>query len=480
MLKQILKGVDTLSIEGSDNQKIESIGFDSRAVSKGQLFVALRGTQSDGHAYIADAVAEGAAAILCEELPQKLDANVTYIQVADSHKELGKIASNFYENPSAKLKLVGVTGTNGKTTTATLLYEMYRKLGYKVGLISTVIYCVNDKTIPSTHTTPDSIRLNEMLAEMVKCGCEYCFMEVSSHSIVQHRIEGLTFVGGIFTNITHDHLDYHGTFAEYIKAKKAFFDVLPKGAFALVNSDDKNGMVMVQNTKATVKTFALKSFADFKCRIIETLFDGMLLNMDGNEVWVKFIGGFNAYNLLGVYAASLLLGSDRDEVLKNLSDLVPVSGRFEFVRSNEGVTAIVDYAHTPDALANVLSTINEIRGLEQKLYTVVGCGGNRDRTKRPVMARIAAENSDLAILTSDNPRFEKPEDILDEMKAGLDSKARSLVITDRHEAIKAAVALAKGGDIILVAGKGHETYQDVCGVKHHFDDKEELSKAFGL
>ena len=362
----------------------------------------------------------------------------------------------------------------------TLLYDLVRALGHKAGLISTVVYCVDEREIPSTHTTPDSIRLNEMMAEMVEAGCDYCFMEVSSHSLVQHRTAGLHFVGGIFSNITHDHLDYHKTFAEYIRAKKLFFDGLPAGAFALTNADDRNGMVMVQNTKATVKTYALQSFADFRCRIVETLLDGMLLNLDGTEVWVKFLGKFNAYNLLSVYAAAILLGADRNEVLRILSELTSVNGRFEPIHSPNGVTAIVDYAHTPDALQNVISTINEIRKKGQKLYVVVGCGGNRDATKRPEMAKIAVDGSDMAILTSDNPRLEKPEDIIEQMKAGIEPGVRYLAITDRREAIKTAVALAAPGDIILVAGKGHETYQDVGGVKHHFDDREEIRTAFGM
>ena len=479
-LCELLKGVEPVALQGDDRVPVWSVGFDSRQVVVGQLYVALRGTQSDGHAYIADAVSKGAIAVLCEVLPADPDASVTYVQVDDSQKALATVAANFYEHPSEKLRLVGVTGTNGKTTTASLLYEMYRKLGYKAGLISTVVYKVDDREYPATHTTPDAIRLNTLLADMVEAGCEYCFMEVSSHSIVQHRIDDLHFTGGIFTNLTHDHLDYHETFAEYLKAKKTFFDRLPKEAFALVNTDDRNGKVMVQNTRAEVKTYSLKSFSDFKCKILETHFDGMLLEIDGQEVWVKFIGKFNAYNLLAVYATAVLLGTDRDEALRVLSELVPVSGRFEFVRSAEGVTGIVDYAHTPDALANVLATINEIRSPEQKLYTVVGCGGNRDKAKRPVMAKIAAENSDMAVLTSDNPRFEKPEDILADMKAGLDPTMKALVITDRREAIKTAAALSQPGDIILVAGKGHETYQTVEGVNHHFDDKEELRKVFGL
>lgn len=480
ILKDILKDIDTVSINGSSVIEISSIEFDSRKVSDGQLFIALKGTASDGHEYIQDAVSKGAEAILCEYLPAELNPNITYIQVADAHQALGRAAGNFYGNPSSKLKLVGITGTNGKTTTATLLYDLYTELGFKAGLISTVIYKIGDTEIESTHTTPDPIKLNSLLAEMVDSGCEYCFMEVSSHSIVQKRIEGLSFKGGVFTNITHDHLDYHGTFADYIKAKKAFFDSLPSTAFALVNDDDRNGSVMLQNTKASKYTFSLRKFSDFRGKIIETLFDGMLLNIHGEEVWVKFIGGFNAYNLLAVYATAILLGAEKPEVLRNLSILNPVNGRFEYIRSKNGVTAIVDYAHTPDALENVISTINELRTETQKLYTVVGCGGNRDKAKRPVMAKIAAENSNTAILTSDNPRNEDPADILEDMKKGLPDNSSYLVISDRREAIKTAAMLAKEGDIILIAGKGHENYQIIGDTKHHFDDKEEIKNNFGL
>ena len=479
MLDKLLQGVEVRSLVGDGTVAVGRLAFDSRKVVPGTLFFATRGTQADGHAYIPAAVAAGAAAVVCEELPAERPVGVTFVQVPDSTVALGQVASAFYGHPSRRLKLVGVTGTNGKTTTATLLYRMFRRLGYKAGLISTVVYCVDDREIPSTHTTPDSIRLNAMMAEMVEAGCDYCFMEVSSHSLVQHRTAGLAFVGGIFSNITHDHLDYHKTFAEYIRAKKLFFDGLPAGAFALTNADDRNGMVMVQNTKATVKTYALQSFADFRCRIVETLLDGMLLNLDGSEVWVKFLGRFNAYNLTSVYATALLLGARRDEVLRILSDLTSVDGRFEPIHSKEGVTAIVDYAHTPDALQNVIGTINEIRKKDQRLYVVVGCGGNRDATKRPEMAKIAVDGSDMAVLTSDNPRLEEPGAIIEQMKSGLEPGARYLAITDRREAIKAAVALARPGDIILVAGKGHETYQDVGGVKHHFDDREEVRAAFG-
>ncbi|MBQ4279503.1 MAG: UDP-N-acetylmuramoyl-L-alanyl-D-glutamate--2,6-diaminopimelate ligase [Rikenellaceae bacterium] len=480
MLSDLLRGVDVVSSKGPADKEINSIGFDSRTACPGQLYFAIPGTRSDGHAYIPDAIARGVVAVVCEHLPGAPDPAVTYIEVADSNVALGRIAANFYGNPSRKLRLVGVTGTNGKTTTATLLYDTFRMLGYKAGLISTVTYRIDSREMPSTHTTPDAVRLNGMLAEMVEAGCEYCFMEVSSHSIVQRRIEGLHFAGGIFTNITHDHLDYHKTFAEYIKAKKLFFDGLPASAWALVNIDDRNGRVMVQNTKADIRTLSMLSAADFKCRIVEMLFDGMLLNLDGTEVWVGFLGRFNAYNLLSVYAAATLLGADRTELLTAMSRLHPVNGRFEYIRSAEGVTAVIDYAHTPDALQNVINTINEIREGGQKLYVVVGCGGNRDRTKRPEMARIAARGGDLAILTSDNPRLEEPEAIIGEMKAGLEQGDRYLAITDRREAIRAAAMMAAPHDIILVAGKGHETYQDVGGIKHHFDDKEEVRAAFGI
>lgn len=478
ILQEILKGVEVVSVLGNASADIRSVCFDSRKTAPGAMFIAVRGTLSDGHAYIAQAIGNGAVAVVCEQVPENPDPSVVFVTVADSSVTLGRIASNFYGDPSAKLKLVGVTGTNGKTTTATLLYDMFRKLGYKAGLISTVIYRIDGEEEEATHTTPDSIRLNELLSRMVDAGCGYCFMEVSSHSVVQHRVEGLTFAGGIFTNITHDHLDYHVTFANYIAAKKQFFDNLPKGAFALVNADDRNGKVMVQNTAAQVKTYSLRSFADYRCRIMETHFDGMELNLDGTEVWVGFLGRFNAYNLTSVYAATLLLGQDREEVLRVLSGLAPVSGRFEYVRSLGGVTAIVDYAHTPDALENVINTINEIREPGKKLYIVIGCGGERDAAKRPVMARLAATGGDMAILTSDNPRNEDPEEILHQMKQGLEPGARYLSISSRREAIRAAAMMAEVGDIILIAGKGHETYQDIAGIKYPFDDKEEIAAAF--
>lgn len=478
-LKDILKEVGVRAIAGPDDIEISSLAFDSRAaVEAGSLFFALRGAASDGHDYIAAAVEKGAAAVVCEELPREMKEGVCYVVAGDSHEAMGLAASAFHGHPSRKLKLTGVTGTNGKTTTATLLYDLFRALGHKAGLISTVDYRFGDTVVPSTHTTPDPLRLNAMMAVMVEKGCEYCFMEVSSHSVVQRRIAGLTFTGAAFSNITHDHLDYHGTFANYIAAKKKFFDDLPKTAFAVTNIDDRNGRVMVQNTRAEVKTVSLRSMADFRCRIVETHFDGMLLAIDGTEVWVSFIGRFNAYNLVTVYACARMLGVEKQDALRVISTLNPVGGRFETVRSAHGVTAIVDYAHTPDALRNVLDTIAEIRKPGQKLFTVVGCGGDRDAAKRPVMARIAAEASDVAILTSDNPRSEEPADILAQMKSGLEPGQRAVSIIDRREAINTAVVTASPGDIILIAGKGHETYQIIGTQTLHFDDREEVRNAF--
>ncbi|MBR4853605.1 MAG: UDP-N-acetylmuramoyl-L-alanyl-D-glutamate--2,6-diaminopimelate ligase, partial [Alistipes sp.] len=437
-----------------------------------------RGTQSDGHDYIDKAIEQGAAAIVCEKMPEKVVDGVSYIEVEDSNAAMADIAAAFYDNPSRQLSLVGVTGTNGKTTIATLLYDLYRGMGYKVGLISTVVYRIGEREVDSTHTTPDTIRLNAMLREMVDIGCDYCFMEVSSHSVVQERIRGLKFRGAIFTNLTHDHLDYHGTFAEYIKAKKRLFDSLDKRAFALTNCDDRNGEVMVQNCRAQVSRYSLRQMADFRCKILETHFDGMLLKIENNEVWVNFLGRFNASNLMAVYGAARLLGTEEQELLQGLSTLHSVSGRFEPVRSEDGKVAIVDYAHTPDALENVISTINDIRGEGQRLIVVCGCGGDRDATKRPEMAAIASREADIAILTSDNPRTEDPEKILDQMMEGVDSSAQVLRITDRRQAIRTAVMLARKGDIILVAGKGHENYQIIGREKLHFDDREELRAAF--
>ncbi|HJA98389.1 MAG TPA: UDP-N-acetylmuramoyl-L-alanyl-D-glutamate--2,6-diaminopimelate ligase [Candidatus Alistipes avicola] len=479
-LNELIAKTPVLHLVGPDDPEINRLVYDSRQVAVGDCFFAVSGTQTDGHAFIESAVLAGAVAVVCQRLPEKPDPRVSYVVVEDTNAAMADMAAAFYEYPSRQLKLVGITGTNGKTTTVTLLYDLFHHLGYKVGLISTVVYRIDRESIESTHTTPDTIRLNEMMARMVEAGCEYCFMEVSSHAIVQERIRGLHFTGAIFSNITHDHLDYHKTFAEYIRAKKLFFDNLPREAFALVNIDDRNGRVMVQNTRAAVKTYSLQSMADFRCKILETHPDGMELHLDGNEVWVHFLGRFNAYNLLSVYATALLLGADRDEVLRSLSTLHPVSGRFEFVRAANGVTAIVDYAHTPDALEKVLQTIEELRRPNQQLLVICGCGGDRDKTKRPEMAQIAAKYATTAILTSDNPRHENPEAILDDMVAGLASDDRFMRITDRSEAIRTAAMLAKPGDFILIAGKGHENYQIIGDTKHHFDDKEEVSRAFEL
>ncbi len=480
ILTDILQNVILLKTTGDTEINIESIQFDSRKVEAGSVFVATRGTATDGHDFIDIAIEKGAAAIVCEEIPANVKSGVTYVKVTDSSDALGKMASAWYNFPSSELILVGVTGTNGKTTIATLLYQLFRQLGYKAGLLSTVCNYVDDKAVEATHTTPDALALNELLAEMVAAGCKYAFMEVSSHSVDQRRIAGLEFDGGIFTNITRDHIDYHLTFENYLKAKKRFFDELPKDAFALTNIDDKNGLVMVQNTKAKKYSYSLRTVADFKTRILEHGFEGMMLDMNDKEVNVSFIGRFNASNLSAVFGAAVLLGMDELEVLRIISSLHSVSGRFETLHAPAGYTAIVDYAHTPDALNNVIGTINQILQGNGKLITVVGCGGNRDKGKRPMMAREAVNGSWKAILTSDNPRFEDPQDILNDMLAGLDAadKTKSLTIVDRREAIKTACALAQKGDVVLVAGKGHEDYQIVQGVKHHFDDKEEVRKCF--
>lgn len=477
-VESILAGIAVERVVGDSANMVESLTLDSRSVGRGAMFFAVVGTRSDGHDYIGSAVGAGACAVVCERLPEQLDPAVCYVVVAESSTAVGPMASNFYDNPSSRLKLVGITGTNGKTTTVTLLYELFRNMGHRAGLLSTVENRIEDTVVPADHTTPDPITLNALLARMVEAGCEYCFMEVSSHSIVQHRIGGLRFAGGIFSNITHDHLDYHKTFAEYLRAKKMFFDGLPANAFALVNIDDRNGEVMVQNTRARVSRLSLRSMADFMGRVVEMHIDGMLLRFDGEELWVRFAGRFNAYNLLTVYAAARLLGADKAEVLRQLTLLEPVRGRFETVKSADGVTAIVDYAHTPDALQNVIDTINEIRRPTSRLFVVVGCGGDRDRTKRPEMAEIALRGSHMAIFTSDNPRTEDPEAILDDMVGGLEKGVRYLRITDRREAIRTATMMAASGDVILVAGKGHETYQQVGTVKHHFDDREEVRRAF--
>lgn len=477
-LSEILRQTPVREVLGDGERPVGGLTYDSRAVKPGDCFFAVRGTQADGHAFIPAAVAAGAAAVVCEQLPADPAPGVTYVAVPDSAGAMADLAAAFYDYPSRELKLVGITGTNGKTTTATLLYDLVRALGYKAGLISTVVYRIEGREVEATHTTPDSIRLNALMREMADAGCEFCFMECSSHAIVQERTRGLSFAGGIFSNITHDHLDYHKTFAEYIRAKKRFFDMLPAGSFALTNLDDRNGRVMVQNTAAAVHTYSLRGMADFRCRIVETHLDGMLLRIDGQEVWVGLLGRFNAYNLLAVYGTAVLLGLDRGEVLRVLSTLRPVSGRFEIVRAANGTTAVVDYAHTPDALENVLRTIEEIRTPQQQLLVVCGCGGDRDRTKRPEMAQIAVQYASTAIFTSDNPRHESPEAILDEMVAGLDPGTRYLRIADRAEAIRTAVMLSHPGDVILVAGKGHETYQIIGDVKHHFDDREKVRRAF--
>jgi UDP-N-acetylmuramoyl-L-alanyl-D-glutamate--2,6-diaminopimelate ligase len=485
LLSDILYKVRLEEVTGSTHMAISSVVFDSRKVKKGSLFVATRGTVADGHDYIDRAVESGAIAVVCEVLPGKRVEGVTYVKVADSTYSLGVIACNFYDNPSAKLKLVGVTGTNGKTTTVTLLFNLFRSLGYAVGLLSTVQNKINKQVIASTHTTPDALALNELLNQMVEQGCEYVFMEVSSHAVAQNRIAGLVFAGAVFTNITHDHLDYHKTFDEYIRAKKGFFDMLPNTAFALVNKDDRNGMVMLQNTRARKQTYALKQMADFKCRIIENHLAGLFLNVDGQEIWVKLIGTFNAYNVLAVYAVASLLKQDKTNVLTALSNLNAVEGRFEYVKSPNGLIGIVDYAHTPDALKNVLETIKDIRTGNEQVITLVGCGGDRDAAKRPLMAGIACEYSDKVILTSDNPRSEDPELILDQMQQGVnpaDAK-KTLRITDRKEAIRTACNLSRKGDIILIAGKGHEKYQEIKGVKHDFDDLEilkDIIKTLGI
>lgn len=480
ILTDLIQSVLTTNIIGDTDINITDIQFDSRKVQPGSAFVATRGTATDGHDFITMALNQGAAAIICEEIPEKRISGITYIQVKNSSKALGLMASAWYNFPSSKLTLVGVTGTNGKTTIATLLYNTFRALGFKTGLLSTVCNYVNEVAVEATHTTPDALALNELLNQMVQAGCEYAFMEVSSHSVDQQRIAGLEFDGGIFTNLTRDHIDYHLTFENYLKAKKGFFDELPADAFALTNLDDKNGLVMLQNTKASKNSYSLRGMADFKTKILEHGFDGMLLEMNDRELNVSFIGKFNASNLTAVFGAAVLLGQDEMEVLRILSSLHSVSGRFETLRAPQGYTAIVDYAHTPDALNNVISTINQILEGNGRLITVVGCGGNRDKGKRPMMAREAVNGSWKAILTSDNPRFEDPQDILNDMLAGLDviEKAKSLTIVDRREAIKTACALAQKGDVVLVAGKGHEDYQIIQGVKHHFDDREEVKKCF--
>lgn len=479
-LSSLLKDIKVVEIIGETDKNITSLESDSRKAEKDGLFVAVKGVTTDGHKYIPVVASAHVGAIVCEDMPSTFEKGVTYVRVADSAEALGELASAWYGYPSSKLKLVGVTGTNGKTTTATLLYEMAKLEGFKAGLLSTVCNYVVDRAVPTTHTTPDPLTLNSLLAEMVAEGCEYAFMEVSSHSTAQKRVAGLQFAGGIFTNLTRDHLDYHGTVENYMNAKKAFFDMLPPSAFALVNADDKCGMYMVQNTKAKVYTYSLRADADFRGRVLETRLDGTLMLLNGREVEVQFTGRFNAYNLTDVYGASILSGFDPEEVIVNMSRLVPVAGRFQPFLSPDGVAAIVDYAHTPDALVNVLDTIREIVGPEGEIITVVGAGGNRDHGKRPMMAQEAACRSDFLFITSDNPRNENPDDIINDMIAGLNDEElrRTTRITDRRQAIIEAIKAAKPGAVVLVAGKGHETYQEICGVRHHFDDREEVKKAF--
>jgi UDP-N-acetylmuramoyl-L-alanyl-D-glutamate--2,6-diaminopimelate ligase len=478
-VENIVEGIEVVSVAGNPGTVVAGVEFDSRKVTPGSLFVAVKGYNSDGHNYINSAIRSGAIAVMCETIPENISEGICIVRTIDSAKALGIAASNFYGNPSSSVKLVGVTGTNGKTTIATLLYNMFIRLGYKCGLFSTVCNYINGKELPATHTTPDPVQLNRLLADMVDEGCDYAFMEVSSHSADQQRIAGLTFLGGIFTNLTHDHLDYHKTFDNYLAAKKRFFDSLSPNAFALVNADDRNGRVMLQNCRARHYTFSVRSMASFRCAIIEQDFNGMGLRIQGEEIWTRFIGDFNASNLLAVFGASVLLGASEREVLTILSDLRSVAGRLEIVTADNGISGIVDYAHTPDALLNVIETINKIREGGVQLITVVGAGGDRDKTKRPEMASISAEGSTKVILTSDNPRSEDPEMILDDMEKGIspEQKGKTLRIADRKEAIRTAVMLANRGDVILVAGKGHETYQEVKGVKHHFDDREELKKA---
>ena len=479
-LKELLKDIPVIAIVGSEDVEITDVNIDSRRIKDGPLLIAMKGTQVAGHKFVPKAIELGAKAVMCEDMPEEKAEGVTYVQVESTEDVVGKVATTFHGNPSTKLKLVGVTGTNGKTTIATLLYNMFTKMGHKCGLLSTVCNYIIDEAIPADHTTPDPIELNRLLDRMVQAGCEYAFMECSSHAIAQKRIGGLTFAGGIFTNLTRDHLDYHKTFENYRNAKKAFFDSLPKTAFAITNADDKNGMVMVQNTKATIKTYSIRTVADFKARIIECHFEGMYLEMDGHEVGVQFIGKFNVSNLLAVYAAAVMLGKSPEDVLVVMSTLHSVSGRLEPIHSPEGYTAVVDYAHTPDALENVLNAIHEVLDGKGHVITVCGAGGNRDKGKRPLMAQEAVKQSDKVIITSDNPRFEEPQDIINDMLAGLNAQQMKKVISivDRREAIRTACMMAQKGDVILIAGKGHENYQEIKGVKHHFDDHEVVKECF--
>jgi len=481
-LAEITGHIDFLEVLGSLEKEVDAIEFDSRKSSAGSAFVAQRGENFDGHEFIGSAINNGTSIVFCEEFPHKILNEITYIKVVDSNVVLGELTAAFYNFPSKKLKVIGITGTNGKTSVATLLYEMFLKLGYKTGLLSTISYRINRTEETASHTTPNALKIQQLLSEMVSAGCEFCFMEVSSHAIHQKRIAGIEFAGGVFTNITHDHLDYHQTFADYIKVKKAFFDGLPLGAFAITNVDDKNGLLMLQNTKAQKITYSTRSMADFRCKVLENHFDGMLLNLDGQEIWTRFVGNFNAANLLAVYATAIQLKQKKDEVFPVISNLNPVQGRFEILRSIDGKYAIVDYAHTPDALKNVLGAIAEIRTRNEQVITVVGAGGDRDKTKRPEMAKEAVLGSDKVILTSDNPRTENPEKIIEDMEAGVGGQYTNKVVSieNRKEAIKTATLIAKTGDIILIAGKGHENYQEINGVKHHFDDKEVIKDLFGI
>lgn len=482
-LEELLKHIDYLEVRGDANPEVKAVEFDSRKVQPGTAFVAQRGIHVDGHRFIPAAVESGASVIFCEEFPvDKMPENSVFVKVADTIQVTGLLASAFYGFPSRKMKVIGITGTNGKTSIATLLFRLFRELGYNTGLISTISYRINETEETASHTTPDALKIQQLMAQMADAGCAYCFMEVSSHSVHQQRIAGIEFSGGVFTNITHDHLDYHKTFAEYIRAKQRFFDLLPSEAFALTNIDDKNGLVMVQNSKARKMTYSNRAMADFRCKVLETHFNGMLLNLEGQEVWTRFVGKFNASNLLAVYAVAVNLGQDAGEVLTHISNLEPVKGRFESIRSVDGKLAIVDYAHTPDALKNVLVAISGIRTGNEQVITVVGAGGDRDKTKRPEMAKEAVLGSDKVILTSDNPRTENPAQIIRDMEAGVEASYKNKVVSieNRREAIKTASLLAQPGDIILIAGKGHENYQDVNGVKHHFDDVEEIKKCFGI
>ena len=484
-LSEVLKSIEVVEISGDKDAPVAAITFNSQSATPRSAFVAVKGSHADGHDFIPQALSNGAGIIVCETIPAGIQAGIpagiTFVKVKDSARALGIMASNFYDNPSSRLKLVGITGTNGKTTTVTLLYRLFTALGYKTGCLSTIRNYIGQKTVGATHTTPDPVQLHGLLKEMADAGCRYAFMEVSSHALAQQRVAGLEFAGGIFSNITHDHLDYHKTFDEYIRAKKRFFDNLPSGSFALINGDDRNGKIMVQNTIATIKTFGVKSMADFKARIIESHADGMLLSIDQTEVWTRFLGAFNASNLLAVFATARLLGQAKEDILRIISQLESVEGRFQYLKSKEGVIAIIDYAHTPDALENVLSTLHQIRPPEKRIITVVGAGGNRDKTKRPIMAQVAAGMSDRLILTSDNPRDEEPDEIIADMKQGLNEEQslKTIAIADRREAIRSACLMAGQGDMVLIAGKGHENYQEIRGVKYPFSDLDFVAELFG-